>query len=388
MNLMDWVKDVFGRNREIVGLNEYIGELTVELWFRELAVQSCINLIAGTLSKAEFQTFEVGKEVRKDNYYLFNVQPNKNKNAAKFWRDVVSRLVYDNRCLVVQGEDGALYVAEGFTLEKYAFFDYVFSDIVIDGFSLEKKYRQKEVLYFELNQEPIRRVIEGLYRSYGKLIEASKKLYIRRGSRKGLLTVPTNFPDNEKAQKELRTLMERRFKTFFDSDGDAVLPLTNGLEYSELGDKAGAQARTASESREVRNFIDDVLEFTAIAFQIPPKLLMGDVADTDTAMDSFLTFCINPLAELIQDEVNRKFYAKDAYLGRTYVRINTSMLRAHNRKDIAGALETLLRIGGYTIDDILKTLGMEPLGDDIGSTRFVTKNYQPVEQVIAGGDGG
>ena len=385
MAIKDWFNNLFGREGKTISVNEFIGELATEVWLRELAVQSCINLIAGTLSKAEFQTFEAGQEVRKDNYYLFNVQSNKNKSAAKFWRDVVSRLVYDNHCLVVQDQAGQLYVADNFNVKRYAFFDYTLSDIEVDGVRLDRSYRQSEVLYFELHNEPIRRVIEGLYNSYSKLIEASKQLYLRRSARRGLLTVPANYPETEKAQAERRELMEKRFKKFFDAEGDAVLPLANGITYEEIEAKATAKTRANDEGQDIRSFADDILDFTAIAFQIPPKLLKGDVADTAKAMDSFLTFCISPLAELIQDEVNRKFYSKDKYLERTYLRINTSMLRAHNLKDIAGALETLLRIGGYTIDDILKTLGMEPIGNEWSTTRFLTKNYAPVETIIAGG---
>jgi hypothetical protein len=63
------------------------------------------------------------------------------------------------------------------------------------------------------------------------------------------------------------------------------------------------------------------------------------------------------------------------------------MIRAVDIKDIAGALETLFRIGGYTIDDVLKSLGMEPLDNGWSTTHFVTKNYEPVEKAIKGGEG-
>ena len=64
------------------------------------------------------------------------------------------------------------------------------------------------------------------------------------------------------------------------------------------------------EGRDIRAFIDDIFDFVAIAFQVPPQLLKGNVADTDKAVNNFLTFCINPLAELLTDEINRKCMAK------------------------------------------------------------------------------
>ena len=112
-------------------LDAYVGELSGEIFFKELAVQACINLIANTVSRSEFQTFIEGKEVKKNNYYLFNVEPNPNKSASKFWRDIVSKLVYNNECLVIE-QNGYFYVADEFTVKKFAFKEYVYSNIVID----------------------------------------------------------------------------------------------------------------------------------------------------------------------------------------------------------------------------------------------------------------
>jgi HK97 family phage portal protein len=260
--------------------------------------------------------------------------------------------------------------------------------VVVEGVLLSRTYLESEVLHFELHNEKIQAVINGLYTAYAKLIEASRKHYLRQNARRGTLTIPTNYPETDKAQQDLRDLMEKRFKRFFDAEGDAVLPLANGLEYTELENKANTGTKGSQEGRDVRGFIDDIFDFVAIALNIPPQLVKGTVADTEKAMDNFLTFCINPLAELISDEVNRKYYGKRAFLERTYLRVNTSMIRSHDIKDIAGALETLLRIGAYSIDDILKVLGMEPLGTDWSTIRWVTKNYQPVTEVVKGTESG
>ncbi|MGI6629360.1 MAG: phage portal protein [Bacillota bacterium] len=387
MTAWNWFLSLFNKDTKSLSLDAFIGELASEIYFKQLAIQSCINLISNVLSKAEFQTFEKGSEVRKDNYYLFNVEPNPNKSASKFWRQVISNLVYDNVCLVIQ-YNGYFYVADSFHVDRYAFKNYVYRDIVIDDFQLNRSYEEPDVFHFELHNERIRDVIDGLYNSYSKLIAAAQRHYKKQNARRGKLIVPTNYPQTDKAQTELQDLLQRKFKRFFDAEGDAVVPITNGLQYEELENKANG-VKGSVEGRDIRAFIDDIFDFVAIAFNIPPQLLKGNVADTEKAMDNLMTFCINPLAETLQDEVNRKYYGKKAFLERAYMRINTSMIRAHDIKDIAGALETLFRIGGYCIDDILVTLGMEPLNTEWSKQRFVTKNYAPVESVIAGGgDGG
>jgi len=387
MALKEWFADLFNKDISGVGLDVFVSGLAKEIYVKNLAIQSCINLIANVLSKAEFQTFEKGEEVRRDNYYLFNVEPNPNKSASKFWRDVISSLIYDNECLVIQN-DGYFYVADDYHAERYAFREYIYKNISVDKFQLSRIYSESEVLHFELHNEQVKDVIDGLYASYAKLIEAAQSNYKRNHSRRGKLTIPTNYPQTEKSQKELEDLFKDKFKRFFEAENGAVLPLPGGLEYEELSSNIGVKG--GADNAQIRAFIDDVFDFVAIAFNIPPKLIKGDVADTSEMMDNLMVFCINPLAELIADEVNRKYYRKKSFLERTYLKINTSMIRAHDLKDIAGALETLLRIGGYTIDDILKTLGMEPLGTEWSTAHWITKNYDTIDNAILppGGDDG
>ena len=385
MAIKDWFLSLFDKDTGTLDISAIVGELAGEIFFKELAIQSSINLIANVLSKAEFQTFEKGKEVRKDNYYLFNVEPNPNKSASKFWRDVVHHLVYDNECLVIQ-QGGYFYVADRFNCKKFAFREYLYDGISVDDYNLSVVYNESDVLHFELHNERIKDVIDGLYQSYSKLIAAAQGNYKRNNSRRGKVTVPTNYPTTEKAQADLKELFEKKFKTFFEAEGSAVFPLTNGITYEDLQSNIGVKG--GSDGKEIRAFIDDIFDFVAIALNIPPQLLKGSVSDTEKAVNNLLMFCINPLAELISDEVNRKYYGKQDYLARTYMRVNTSMIKASDIKDISGALETLLRIGAYTVDDCLKALGMEPLNTDWSTARFMTKNYEPIEQRIAAAGGG
>lgn len=115
-------------------------------------------------------------------------------------------------------------------------------------------------------------------------------------------------------------------------------------------------------------------------------ILKGQVADSGDAFNNFITYCINPLAELIEDEVNRKYYGKDAYLNNTFLKIDTTNTKAVDITSVANALDVLTRIGAYSIDDSLKKLGMEPIGGEVGSARFMTKNYQKIEQRLAAED--
>jgi len=372
----------FNKDTNTLSLDAIVGDLATEIYYKELAIQSCINLIANTVARSQFRTYERGKEVKRDNYYLLNIEPNPNKSASKFWRDVIHKLVYENECLVVWQGD-SLYVADSFKTHRFAFKEYIYSDIVIDDYALNNTYRESQVFHFELHDHRIKAVIDGLYASYAKLIAASQKRYLNGSVRRGALTIPTSYPQTDKAQAELKDLLDKRFKRFFSAEGDAVIPLTNGMTYEEP--KAAIEARSGIPGRDIRAFVDDVFDLVAVAFQVPPHLLKGDLADTDKALNNFLTFCVNPLAELLTDEINRKMYGKEKYLERTYMKLDTSRIRAVDIKDIANALDVLVRIGAYCVDDCLEVLGMEPFNTDWSQARFITKNYEPIEKALEGG---
>jgi len=374
MDLIKWFSGLFSKDGTLE-LDVGVGELVSEIYYKELAIQACVNLISNAVARSEFLTYEKGKEIKGENYYLFNVEPNENKSASKFWRDVINKLVYENECLIIQN-NGKFYVADSYDVQKYAFKEYVYKKIVIDDYELTGTYFESNVFHFELHNEKIRKVIDGIYTSYSKLIAASQAHYKKNNARRGALEIPTSYPQTKEAQEKMENLLNDKFKRFFEAEGGAVLPLTSGVKYKELSSNIGGKG--GNQGRDVRLFVDDIFDFVAIAFQVPPQLIKGSVADTDKAVNNLLTFCINPLTELLADEINRKLYKKEAYLKRTYLKIDTTRIKNVNIKDVAGSLDILLRIGSYSIDDCLNILGMEPLETEWSKTRWMTKNYERI----------
>ena len=47
--------------------------IQAELVIRNLAFQTAVNLVANSVSKCEFKTYFKNEEVKKQEYYLFNV---------------------------------------------------------------------------------------------------------------------------------------------------------------------------------------------------------------------------------------------------------------------------------------------------------------------------
>ena len=382
MSLWTSFLSMFNQDDSTLPLDAYVGELAENIYYKELAIQSAINLIANVVSRSEFQTYEEGSKTKKDNYYLFNVEPNQNKSASKFWRSVISKLIYNNECLIVQ-QSGNLYVADSFNVNRFAFKEYVYDNIVIDDLKLRSPRVESEVFHLELHDQKIRNMLENLNKDYSKLVAVSQQNYKRNNSRRGKLKIESKYSQKLKDQGDLEKVFKDKFKRFFEAENGAILPLPEGLDYEDLDSNIGTKG--GADNNAIRSFVDDIFDFVAIALQIPPVILKGQVADSGDAFNNFITYCINPLAELIEDEINRKYYGKKAYLNSTYLKIDTTNIKAVDITNVANALDVLTRIGGYSIDDTLKKLNMEPLNTEWSKARWMTKNYEKVEDRYEGG---
>lgn len=364
-------------------LDVVIAELSSELLFKQIALEACINLIAKTLSRTEFRTYREGKEIKENNYYLFNVEPNHNESSTQFWSKVLSKMIKDNECLVIQ-HDGQFFVADEYTVaEKNGpFKQNRYTNIKIGNHEVNGSYDECDILKFVLHSSKIKTLLDGINSGYGKLIEASTKRFKRDKAKRGTFEVPANYPLTDKAQNDLKDLLANKVKTYFEAEAGAALPLTNGIKFKE---SEGSQKDSIS--RDIRHLIDDVYDFVAIAFQIPPQLIKGNVADTSKAVDQFITFGFSIFTKIIEDETNRKVYGKEAYLKKTYLRIDSTRIKHIDLKTISNAMEVLTRIGVHCVDDNLKLLGMQPLETEWGQARFMTKNYERIEKFKKGDDG-
>lgn len=380
MGFSEWIGSIFGKdkkeNKEI-RLDACCLDLSEKIILRDLAINTAINLIGNSIALSKFNTYKKGEMVKADDFYTLNVQPNPNYSAARFWKKFIFNLVYSNECLIVKHED-ALYIADSFTRESRVFYPSTYKHIIIDNYSLNRSYNEEEVLYFKLGEKNIRYVIDGLYKDYGKLVEYSKTSYKKNNAKRGILNIPTNYPQTQAAQEKLHRLLNEQIQKFYNAENGAVLPLTNGISYEDISSDS---YKNATDSRDIRNLIDDIFDFTAIGFNVPPQLLKGVTNDLESTVDRYIKFCIEPICEMIEDEVNRKFYSKNDYFRNTYMAIDTNKIKANNLSNLANVIDVLTRNGVNNIDENRELLGMEPLRTEESTKRRITKNYEASEEI-------
>lgn len=381
MAIIDFLDKIFGGKDEVTLKTCSVDESN-DIYYKTLIAEASVNLITKTISRAEFQTFENGKETKKLNYYILNVEANKNKSASLFWRETIEKLLKKGEALILL-QDNQMFLADSFTRNEFAFIENTYTNIAIGDYTLSDTKKESEVLYLKDNNSTISNAINGICNDYTKLINSSVKGYQNSKARKGKLKIPTNLPKTLQEEGKLQDHIQTTMADFMDPSKDAVYPETSGFEYTEVAESKGSKSNDSG--RETKNFIDDVFDFMAISYGIPPSLLKGDTVDTKDAVNNFLTFCINPLAKLITDEINRKMYGYKLYKERTYAKLDTSNIKTVDLKDIANSIDLLNRNGALTIDDILRALGKEPIGGDIGAMRFITRNLEVLDKVAEDG---
>ena len=64
------------------------------------------------------------------------------------------------------------------------------------------------------------------------------------------------------------------------------------------------------------------------------------------------------------------------------VKVDTTTIKHIDIFDAAAPASQLVSYGVFTINDVLKALGYEPVGDDLANKRLITKNLGAVEDVL------
>ena len=373
MKIIEFFRDIFVPGKTVY-LNQKLESQKYKLSIEGFSVQMAINLLAGLVAKCEFKTYVNGTEKKDDEYYLWNVEPNVNQNSSQFIQELISKLLYHNEVLVVEA-NGQLLIADSFSQTAFALFPNTFSGVTVGDFTFDKTFSMKDVLYYKLNNRNIRALLSELMDGYSQLLDMAVGKYKRAGGRKGKAKINRTKSGDPEYEKKIDDLFNKQFRNYFNSE-NAVINLPNGVEYDEIAGEGSK--KSTSEVNDIANLTKEAMSRVAQAFRIPPALLQGDIADVDKLIDETLTFCIDPLVDLIQTENNRKRYGKAAFLAGTYMRIDTTCIKHIDIFDVAEAADKLISDRIYNVDEIRKKLGDAPLNTWWSKQYVMTKNLESV----------
>lgn len=346
---------------------------------RSLCFEICVNMIAAAFGRCDFRTYYKGKEVRDWEHWLWNIEPNVNQNSTAFLHKLIYQLYSNNEALILKTGSDKLVVADSFQSgDKFPEKQNEYSAVTVGDFTYKKTFREKDVMHLVLNNKDVKPILDGIAMAQEKMIQAAEQYFFMQNGGKLKVHVDTIASNAEGFKEDFKKMIENQVKPFFEN-ANAVLPEFDGYKYEIFG-KDGSTARAGSD--DVRALIADTFNMTAQGFLIPAVLADGKVEATGDANDRFMSRIIDPLADQLQEEVNRKWYGFEYWKEGSYLRIDTSSIMHFDIFANAANVEKVIGSATFTVNDVRRAAGQDEIDEPWANTHFMTRNIGAVKELL------
>ncbi|KAA0782539.1 phage portal protein [Bacillus cereus] len=379
---MSWLSDVLGKNKEInMMLNDFdfFGiETNQRAYLKKVALETCINFIARTVSLSEFRMMKKDTRQYNDWHYLLNIRPNTDQSAADFWQDFVYKLIFDNEVLVILTDQNDLLIADHFDRVEYAVYPDVFKNVTVKDYTFQRSFQMDEVIYITYNNEELTKFMSGIFKDYTQLF--SRMIETNMFSNQIRATAEMESAQNLEGENltKLQSFMDKLFGAF-RKNAFAIVPKIKGFNYTEIADGSN-NGRSVDELSKLKK---DLIDHVANILGIPTALVRGDMGDYETSIKAYIKFCISPLIKKIEDELNAKLIEKKNFL--LGEKIEVTGVKEKDIIDHAEAVDKLVASGAFTRNEVRKLFGAERSNNPELDEFVITKNYQSANS-IEGGD--
>lgn len=356
------------------------GTITVnvppELYYKELALYTGITLISNAVAKSEIKTFQNGKEVQTEDYYILNIAPNPNQSSSEFWHDVINKAIRQTEGAYVVEYKGYLYCVDSCPLSRQDSINgNIYSNISINEFTFPGNYKAENLYHFKWHDAGINSLMAGIGEEYGKLLKSASNAFKRSNGVKYKLKIDNVQAGDQEFQKEFTDYLQEQITTYISSE-NAVYPEFVGrvLEKDE-------QSSGTASSAEMINLRKDMFEMVSNALHIPMTLMTGNITNMNEIVKVFLTFCVDPVADMIQEVLNKRAGINN-WKEKNYYKVDTGKINHRDIFDLAQAVDKLIASGNMCIDEIREEIGYEPLNTEWSRQHWMTKNYVKIEEMM------
>lgn len=350
---------------------------------RALAFHACVAMIANAIGRCDFRTYQNNVEIRKRDHYIWNVSPNVNQNSTAFWHKVIYTLFWNNEALIVplrsRKELDSYGAADSWQIpDPQVTRQNKYEGVTVGQLTFNKSFQEEDIIHLMLNHVNVKPVLDGLANSYARLLSAAMNNYQWANGQHWKVSVDQIAAGADGWAETFQKMVEEQIRPFLNSSS-AVLPELSGYKYENMGKATDAQRDTAH----IKSIVEDIFDFTANAFLIPPVLLRGQVEGTADANSRFLTNCIDPLADQLTEEMTRKLYGYEGWRRGNFLRVDTSAIQHFNLFELAPNIEKLIG-SGYSYNDIQRAAGGQEINEPWANEHFMTKNFARAEAILNG----
>lgn len=363
------------KKMEVAEMNPITQKWFEQASFKELALHIGISYIANTLSKCEFKTYEKGEEVKGKLYYMLNVSPNPNQNSSQFINSFIEKYYYKGHSLIVPNGD-YIYCADDFDIEDTnPLKENIFYNVTFNCHQLKKRHKASEVFYMRLDNSDVKCLVDSLYTQYGEIIDSAMKAFKRSNGAKYKLLLEQYRAGDPAFQQTFETVIQTQLKSFVEND-NAVYPQFKGTDLQEFSSKS---PQNTSDIIAMRKEIFDVV---AQALKIPLSMMYGNITNMNEIVKVYLSICIDPLADMIGEEITRKYYTYDEWKDGYRVVVDTSCINHIDILEVADKVDKAVSSGAFSIDEVRERLGKEALNTEFSMAHWMTKNYALAEDML------
>ena len=179
-------------------------------------------------------------------------------------------------------------------------------------------------------------------------------------------------PAFEKAYKEV---IQKQLKSFVEND-NAVYPQFKGTDLTEFSSK------NPTNTSDIIAMRKEIFEVAAQALKIPLPMMYGNITNMNEIVKVFLSFCIDPLADMIGEEFTRQYFSFDEWKNGNYVKVDTSCINHIDILEVGDKVDKAISSGTASIDEMRERLGMPELGTEFSQAHWMTKNYALAEDML------
>ena len=383
MNIIDNFKgtlyDYLGKKVTKEQIQAIYDNAETEYSLKRLALYIAISYIANAITKCEFKVYKNNKEVKDETYYALNISPNVNENSSQFWNKVINYLYSKGEALIVS-VNGELFCADSFSVDERPIKGNIYSGVTVKNFQFNKKFYAKDVFYLRLDLENITTLFDDVYEKYGQMIAYALNSYTRSNSKKYKLIIKNLKAGDKKFQEEFEEVIKKQLENFIKND-NAVYPQFEGYNLEEFG--SNIQTKDSSDVIALKK---DTLETVASTLKIPISMMYGNMNNVTEVVNQFLTFAVDPVTDMIEEELTRKSNTFEDWKKGNYIEVDTTCINHIDILNVAEKVDKLISSGTCDVDEVREKVGMNPLNTKFSKTHWITKNYSTSEEALKGGE--
>lgn len=359
------------------------------MWQIQYAFLVVNNILGTFLTNVDWKTYKTGQVVKGEEWFRFNLAPNRRETAPEFYSKLASKLVYEGQALIIETATKELFIADQYEFKNgqpLQMRDNTFINVMIGDVQINRTFKENDSCMFIKAPGHYERLMT-IADQMGVDFRELKEL-IMEGAQKALgMKLSLNLGANAKNKfdqtylNQLNTaykpLMEARDAVFITYKGETLTDLTEKQRGSEV-----QQVLTAVENNFKIN--NEILKCIGSVYGIPNKFMTGDfTADNNSLYEMAVTMFGKTYLTLLSKKFTYFVLTREDIINGSKVEANLNSIKFIDKLSMATAVDKFIGSGAYNRNEVREMLDDDPVED--GDIYFITKNYAELSQYVKGG---